>query len=270
MVGASRVLSRLDGSRGECIEAYDGNKKIYYDFHAARGKNSSDRLIVITPGWLGSITFNSVANVVAGHGHDVAVVSHAEASFMDMFHPNESRSRRVHAVTKSAAIKSGKKNVHVIDHSNGHQDAVNAVEYQLARDPRELSYKIDKITAVDGVGSNGKPVNPLILVKEVANHIDLAGKMNPNYLKVLGYSALNLLQRPISSGIEGVHTLRYDARPTTQYFEEVGIEVARIFHDQDNVIPMPDEVTAIANAIIMPGGHLEAPTNPETLLWATE
>ena len=270
MVGASRVLSKLDGSRGECIEAFDGQKKIFYDYHPATGGKSSDRLIVISPGWLGSITFNSVAKVVASHGHDVAVVSHAESGFMDVFHPNESRSRRVHAVTKSAVHKSGKKGVHIIDHSNGHRDAVSAVEYQLGRDTAELTYKIEKITAVDGVGSNGKPINPFLLVKEVASHVDHAGKLNPNYLKVIGYSAVNLLQRPITSSIEGMHTLFYDARPSTAYFEDAGIEVKRIFHEQDNVIPKPDDVSAIANAIIMPGGHLEAPTNPETLLWAAD
>lgn len=268
MVGASRVLSKLDGSRGECIAAYDGQKKILYDYHPARGHRRSDRLIVISPGWLGSITFNSVANVVAGNGHDVAVVSHAESSVTDIFHPNESRSRRVHAVTKSAVRRSGKNKVHIIDHSNGHQDAVNAVRYQLDRDSSELTYKIEKITAVDGVGSNGKPINPLLLVKEVANHMNLEGVLKPNYLKVLGYSALNLIQRPITSGVEGVYTLFYDARPATAYFEEAGIEVARIFHDQDNIIPKPDDITSIANAIVMPGGHLETPTNPDTLLWA--
>jgi hypothetical protein len=280
MAHLDKVLARLDQDRGECIEAWDGIKKIHFDFHPAKGrKDTQRRLVVISPGWLGSLTFNPVAKQVSYLGHDVAVVNHEDSSFMDVLHPNEARSRRLHAVTKAAVVRSGIDRVHIIDHSNGHRDATSAVKYQIGRDPEidKLTYRVEKVTAIDGVGSNGRVINPFALYQEILNYEELLDRKTTNFLKVIGYSALNFARNPLLSTIEGVGTLRYDSLPDMEAFTRAGVEVSRIFHEDDSVIPPPDlmlldcdihKPSAQGNVIIMPGGHLHTPTDEETLFYA--
>lgn len=278
MVQLDRVLARIDQDRGECCEAWDGQKKVYYDFHAAKGRRDKNRrLVVISPGWLGSLTFNPVAKQVSYLGHDVAVVNHNDGSFMDVLHPNAVRSRRLHAVTKAAVIRSGTDKVHIIDHSNGHRDATSAVKYQIGRSPDRLAYTVERVTAVDGVGSNGKVINPFALFQEIMNYEDLIDRKTSNFLKVVGYSALNFARNPILSTIEGAGTLRYNSLPDMEAFAQAGVEVSRIFHEDDSVIPPPDLLLiddsialpdTYGDVIIMPGGHLHAPTDEETLFYA--
>lgn len=268
MVGTSRVLANRLGHCGECVEAFDGDKRILFDYHPAKGKNKNDRLVVISPGWLGSMTFNGVAKTVAESGHNVAVVSHAEGSLRDILHPNKSRAKRVHAVTKAAVEISGIPKVHIVDHSNGHRDVVEAVKYQTGRDSADLTYEIERITAMDGVGSNGMNVNIASLHGELVNFARMYGLDIGSAMRVLGYSAVNLVQRPVLSAVEGISAMKYDARPDTKAFEEAGIEVVRIFHDNDSVIRVPVDPDVLSSAVVLSGGHLSAATNPETVLYA--
>ena len=57
----SKVMQRLEQKSGESCIAYDGDKVVRYDYFEPTKRTDTDEVILITPGWLGSFTFNGVA-----------------------------------------------------------------------------------------------------------------------------------------------------------------------------------------------------------------
>lgn len=265
MAALHRSLARYDSNRGECEVAFDGNKKIYYDYYPASSTPASDRLVVLSPGWIGSLTFNRVAKVLSEYGHDVALVNHLYGSKSDVFTPNAARSRRVHAVTKAAAERTNKTQVHFMSHSNGTQDVVGAVKHQFNRSEGDLSYVIDKITSNSGAGTNGKRINPMTLIREIENLESYTGSERNRVAmaRVLGYSALNFTLQPIKSVVEGIGAVTYDATKDMELFEKLGVSTSRSFHYDDWVVRPPDDLDGV---LMYPGGHFTAATDPDVFI----
>jgi pimeloyl-ACP methyl ester carboxylesterase len=240
-------------------------------YHLWRGSGrhaeSSDALIVLLHGWLGSATMHFVAGELSMNGHDVAVVDHhTHAGLATLLHPNKQRSVDAHGVTKDAALRTGKHIVHLIDHSNGNQDALHLTEHALKQG---APYTVRAIGAVAGVGMNGEHVHPTTVFAEAAEHISLLKQHPREELQVLGNSLRNYIAHPVLAVEEGIFASRVDCKAALDNLVDTGQieQLTEVYLDHDRIIPPPKYRNDV---IILPGSHMTPVIEPEALRYVAE
>jgi hypothetical protein len=208
-----------------------------------------------------------VASELAMSGHDVAVVDHhTRYGLHTLLHPNKQRSVDAHHVTKDAAVRTGKKIVHLIDHSNGNQDALHMTEHALRHG---APYTIRAIGAVAGVGMNGEHVNPAALFTEAAEHIALLKQHPREELQVLGGSLKNYISHPLLAVEEGIFAARADCKSAYDSLVLTGQidHLTEVYFDHDHIIPPPKGRN---DMIILPGSHMTPVIEPEALRYVAD
>jgi pimeloyl-ACP methyl ester carboxylesterase len=220
-------------------------------FLPAKPKRDSGLLIGVLHGWLGSGTLHALAAELSHTGHTVFAVDHGSMT-------NKRRSQAVHQATKAAARETGIRDVMYIGHSLAARDIVAAALHQKHKE--NVTYKVQRVVTVDGVGTNGQKINPLAVIGDVKGHLSLIREVPEDYAAVAGMSVFNFFSNPFMHSYEGISALTYDATHDVEVLRGAGVAVEHHFHANDGVIKAPQD----GRGTIHEGSHLTFAVQPDT------
>lgn len=210
------------------------------------------RVLLINPGWLGEHTFS----------HDMveSAVDELPVAVAVVHQKPGRRTKTLHTAAKDTSRFLGVQEVDIVDHSLGHRDVWEMLEYQTEH---AVDYRVRHVTAVDGVSTNGRVINHVALLEAFEMH---------RSKKVVARSIANFLKNPFGQTAEGIRAwVPHHSGVVDELCRRADVEMSYVFHEDDRVVPEPDDKLVNlyerrgSSVHVLPGAHLATPSEPATL-----